>query len=357
MDITSTAPRSRQRLTWLDFFRGLAVLVMIETHVVNTFLAPSLTGNAWFPLLNYINGLVAPSFLFIAGFVQGMERRNRPGKPIKYARRARRLLGIAALGYALHFPIGEVLQSRWADAWRVGSQVDVLQCLAFGLGLVLGVTWLVERCDARSRNWAWSLGIAALAAVAIVGAPSAQGWVDGPVALRAWVNGTTGSLFPLFPWIGFVFLGALMGACPQRPVPQRIAGLASLAVLAWACRGDVFSAASPSFFLERAVWVLALAALCEWNAQRVFPSLAVYAGTHSLKFYVVHLVLITALAGMGMPTGISGWPAVLGLFALVGTATFGVAWILERWPLFLRPGRAKDQPRIPASEDLPSAAT
>jgi hypothetical protein len=40
---------------------------MIETHVVNTFLSTALRAANWFPILNYLNGLVAPAFLFIAG--------------------------------------------------------------------------------------------------------------------------------------------------------------------------------------------------------------------------------------------------------------------------------------------------
>src|SRR6185436_1734934 len=88
-DITDAAPASRrERVAWLDLFRGAAVLVMIETHVVNTFLAAALRENGWFALLNYVNGLVAPSFLFIAGFVQGLERRTSPTKPIRFGRRA-----------------------------------------------------------------------------------------------------------------------------------------------------------------------------------------------------------------------------------------------------------------------------
>src|SRR5947209_7369520 len=35
-------PANERRLLWLDAFRGAAVLFMIETHVVNTFLASQL---------------------------------------------------------------------------------------------------------------------------------------------------------------------------------------------------------------------------------------------------------------------------------------------------------------------------
>jgi len=348
--VSTDAPpaRRRPRLAWLDFFRGAAVLVMIETHVINTFLAAGLREGGWFPLLNYANGLVAPSFLFIAGFVQGIERRTSPGKPINFQRCASRLLGIVALGYALHFPVAELATHRWADALRVGTQVDVLQCLAIGLGFLLGLTWWVQRFAGRQSEAIWWGGVAVLAIASVLGAPLAQGWMGAPMALRAWFNGTTGSLFPLFPWIGFVFLGALMGAWPERPVAERAAGIVGIAVLAWACRGPTFSAFSPAFFLERAAWVLALAAICEWSARRPLPAMFLYAGKHSLKLYVAHLALITTLVVAGVPVLVSGVPVVLALLAGVGAVSLGVAWFFERLPLFPAPSRPR--------EELPSAA-
>src|SRR5581483_3674314 len=87
--------KPRERVAWIDLYRGMAVLVMIETHVVNSFMAEALRHASWFSVLNYLNGLVAPSFLFIAGFVQGLERGGAPEKPLNYARRSRLLLLIA----------------------------------------------------------------------------------------------------------------------------------------------------------------------------------------------------------------------------------------------------------------------
>ena len=331
---------------------------MIETHVVNTFLAAGLREGGGFALLNYLNGLVAPSFLFIAGFVQGLERLKSPGKPIPYARRAWRLAGIAAVGYALHFPIGELLEHRWADALRVGSQVDVLPCLALGLGLLLGVGWLADRWARRPVSLrGWSAGVMALTGCAVIAAPLVQGWTGGPLVLRAWVNGTTGSLFPLFPWVGFVFFGALAGAWSRRSLPERAAAMIGIAAVAWLCRGTVFSAFSPSFFLERTLWILALAALCEWSAQRRLPRLVLYAGKHSLKLYVAHLILITTLVGAGVASSALSLPATLALLAWVGAVSFGAARFLDRAPEFFSRARPGEEPAIaPAAElSVPAA--
>ncbi len=305
---------------------------MMETHVVNTFLAAGLRESGWFTLLNYVNGLVAPSFLFIAGFVQGLERRTAPAKPVNFTRRASRLLGIAALGYLLHLPGSELVKHRWADALRIGTQFDVLQCLAASLGLLLGLTWLANKIAGQRGEAVWWCGVAGLAAIAVVGAPIGQAWLGGPVPLRACINQSTGSLFPLLPWAGFVFLGVLAGAWPQRPMHERTAGILGLAWLAWACRGATFSALSPAFFLERAAWVLVLAALGEWSARRRVPGWLLFAGRRSLTLYVAHLILISALVAAGVPAAALALPWALTLIAGVAAASLATAHFTTRLP-------------------------
>jgi hypothetical protein len=60
---------STSRLLFADWLRAWALLVMIETHVFNAFLAAQFRDSEWFRNLNFLNGMVAPSFLFVSGFV------------------------------------------------------------------------------------------------------------------------------------------------------------------------------------------------------------------------------------------------------------------------------------------------
>ena len=60
--------QQQSRYLYIDLLRGWAVIVMIEVHVFNAFLVPTFRDETWFKVLNFINGLVAPSFLFIAGY-------------------------------------------------------------------------------------------------------------------------------------------------------------------------------------------------------------------------------------------------------------------------------------------------
>jgi hypothetical protein len=340
----------------------MAVLVMIETHVVNTFLASAVRAEGWFTILNYINGLVAPSFLFIAGFVQGMERGATPEKAVNFARRARQLLVLLLVGYTLHIPWTEMGQHRWDAALRVGTQVDVLQCIAASLGLLLGVTWLARKVGGRRGNDFWWLGLIALLLFSVFIAPYAAECQGLPIPLQAWVNRSTGSWFPLFSWAGFVFFGAIAGgvyglARRTAEAPENSANLhplfalkrassvflitpLPLAASAWVFRAAAYSSVSPASFFERAAWVLVLAALCEWFVTRQRPSLPLFAGKHSLTLYVVHLVLISSIAGWGVPMNALPLPSVIGGILGIGAASLGLTWLLDKARTFLRDRKA-----------------
>src|SRR5579872_6893470 len=107
MPSTSPSP-VKSRLEFIDLLRGWAVVVMIETHVINALLAQSYRDSSWFPYLDFANGLVAPSFLFCAGCGLWISLGRRWDdylalrKPLwVYFRRLGWILGI---GYALHLP-------------------------------------------------------------------------------------------------------------------------------------------------------------------------------------------------------------------------------------------------------------
>ena len=321
--------KKRARVEWLDLFRGAAVLAMIETHVVNTFLAPGLREAAWFGWLEWSNGLVAPAFLFIAGYALGMG--GRVEKSGGFARKAKRLGGVAALGYALHFPWMEIGPGRWAEALRTGSQVDVLQCLAAALCCVLAVQAL---CGGLAEKWR-SAGrlamLSALAAGTVLLAPVSAHWSGGPVPFAAFLNDHTGSLFPLFPWAAFVFAGALAGMFSAQRAGWLLVAAAVVKGCALLADDGVFSALSPAFFGARLAWVLALAALCRGIAWVWTPRGVLFAGRESLVMYAGHLLIIAWSVQAGVPHGGFGWMGVTGIFAVVLGATFAVAWAKAKW--------------------------
>src|SRR5215470_5390935 len=55
------------RLAYLDWMRGLAVLIMLQGHVLEGWLRPQDRGSEWFWLSQFLGGLPAPIFLFLVG--------------------------------------------------------------------------------------------------------------------------------------------------------------------------------------------------------------------------------------------------------------------------------------------------
>ena len=58
---------SSNRLAYLDWMRGLAVLIMLQGHVLEGWLRPQDRGSEWFWLSQFLGGLPAPIFLFLVG--------------------------------------------------------------------------------------------------------------------------------------------------------------------------------------------------------------------------------------------------------------------------------------------------
>src|SRR5262245_38509136 len=55
------------RLVYLDWMRGLAVLIMLQGHVMDAWVRPSDRSGEWFWLSQFLGGLPAPIFLFLVG--------------------------------------------------------------------------------------------------------------------------------------------------------------------------------------------------------------------------------------------------------------------------------------------------
>ena len=208
-------PPARRRVEFIDLLRGWAVIVMIETHVFGATLTPDITASGLFQVIKFVNGLVAPSFLFASGMAYAVTTRRKINDYLSFGwplfRQLGRLLFVLLIGYALHIPKFNYTHLRYEageEAWNIFWQADVLQCIAVSL-LLLQILLLVLRSERRLYNViAWATGII-LAATPLVWGTDFRTIL--PVPLAAYMNGLHESLFPLFPWSAFLFSGALAG--------------------------------------------------------------------------------------------------------------------------------------------------
>lgn len=334
-------PSAGNRLELLDWFRGVAVLAMIWVHSANTFSHDGLQSERWFAGLDFWHGLVAPAFFWISGFLRGFF--VRPGK-LPGRATLLRLLGILMLGYALRFPLPSLLQGTCDEvAWRAFFQVDVLQTLALSGLLIIGVE------HAARTPWQRDFAVFVLMLCAVLLVKPAQSWATLWLPFDAWLNRSSGSLFPVFPWLGFGLAGFLCGRVGTGPQWKRkITWLAGGgALVAWLAPGMSWLNGSAGFFLQRLGWVCLFAGLLAWLipvCQRRVPGIGIllsFAGRESLILYVLHLQLIhgvpwpggTLEAAYGNSHGIAG---VIAWFLALAGLSLALARMKSSLPSFRR---------------------
>ncbi len=319
--------QTSKREVYIDAFRGLMALVMVQGHVMDALLTRQALAQPWYVFQQMFHGSTAPGFLFASGFVAGLPR--APLSLHASARRARRLLFVLGVGYFLHLPYGSFwkIVGNATPAERAALfACDALQVIAVTQLVVLGLQWLAGRH--------WTRVAAALALVVIALSPLV--WWSGvsrslPEAIAAYLDDRTGSRFPIFPFSAFVLGGTLAGATLGRVDPlvrhrrALLGGGALLAIgglVAWALGSKVayWWGASPAYVLVRLGGLLLMMRLVEIAADAALPGTRALAllGHETLLVYVLHLYLLFGgVFGSSPLLALGGRAGFLSAFATV----------------------------------------
>jgi uncharacterized membrane protein len=338
---TGAAATPGNREIYIDVFRGLMALVMVQGHVSDTLLSPALQADPLYQSQRTFHGSTAPGFLFASGFVAGLPRSPLSAKAS--LRRARRLLFVLGVGYFLHLPYFSFWKTLQASAAEKAAlyACDALQCIAVTQLLVLALQWLA------GVRWTAVAGV--LAAVVLAAGPfvwSARLAERLAPALGAYLDESTGSHFPLFPFAAFVLAGTVAGTTLGRREPSARhrrtvqAGLALIAAgvlvhLPLAGRVD-FWHISPAYVLVRLGGLLLLLRLVEAASRRGWPGIGTLAlfGHETLQVFVLHLVLL--FGGVIGPSALLAWHGRLGYAATAGVllamlpVLYASAWLWHR---------------------------
>ena len=331
-------PPSKREL-YLDAFRGLMALVMVQGHVMDTLLTRAALADPWYVWQQVLHGSTAPGFLFASGFVAGLPR--APLSLRAGLRRARRLLFVLGVGYYLHLPYFSLWKTLGAATGAERALLfacDALQVIAATQLFVLGLQGIAGR---RWTRWAGAFALAVATATPFV-------WASGlgallPEAIAPWLDEATGSRFPVFPFSAFVLAGtlagALLGHAPARrrrrlEIAAAIGLLALGGVLALALRGRVdFWGPSPAYVFVRLGALLLLLRVVEAAAVWGLPGIRALAllGHETLLAFVLHLTLLFG-GGFG-PSPLTAWHGTLGFAGATGVLAMmipvllGAAWL------------------------------
>ncbi|NJD21188.1 MAG: DUF1624 domain-containing protein [Melioribacter sp.] len=303
----------KKRALFIDMLKGLALIIMVEVHVVNSMLLPSLKESWWFPSLNFINGLVAPSFSFASGMVfvlslqKGVDQLRTFGK--EFWRKLSRVGLIFFVGYSLHLPyysLTKILNNQTQQNLNSLFTVDILQIISTGL-----IVLLLARIFIKSEKRFYNFMLASTAIILIISPLMWQ--IDFanylPLFFANYFNKMHGSLFPVFPWWAFVFSGAYVAKYyieakqnnSEKAFARKIIITGSLFYLSSVLIMYVFFPQvlakiipNPFFFLERFGLILLFLGIFWFylNNKENYTSLILDVSRESLLVYWVHLQLI-----------------------------------------------------------------
>ncbi len=351
---------TRARVSYVDWMRGFAVLLMMQTHAYHSWLTPEAKTSGFYGLSRLVGGYPAPLFLFLAGLGLALlaELRHGHGASVATVRWEMARRGLEVLAYAVAFRLWMFATSGFVRVSGL-TRVDVLNCIGLSM-LMVGLVALSAPSHA-ARLWR-AVGLAAVIAVLTPLAWDTPwpAWI--PDAVKGyWTGRVHGAFFPIFPWAGFTAAGAaagtLLAAARRAGSEGRLVGglaLFGAFTMAIALRLDElpspypvddFWRTSPSFFLIKTgvlllVFGLSYAwSLAPWSA---WPSPLRLLGRASLLVYWIHIEIV--YGGIVAPTlrhELTVSEASVGLAALTATM------------LALAYARTKIRLRLPLAPAIP----
>jgi uncharacterized membrane protein len=324
----ATAPARR---TYLDVLRGVAVLVMIEAHVIDSWTRVADRKSRAFGESLILGGFGAPLFLFLAGVAVALSAgsKARRSGDSRAAVRAVQRRGLEIFLLAFVFRFQSLVLSK-APAWTM-LKVDILNIMGPGI-ILAAMVWGLFR-TVRARLVAFTV-----ATLLIVWATPVIRQSAGLAVLSDWLEGYLRPIpnltnFTMFPWLAFVTAGALTGVildAARTPEADRRVNLGFAAgglVVAFAAYQASFlpalgvpssfwTTSASFFFLRLGLLVAALGLAYAWEqrptAGRRWSPLQLL-GRSSLFIYWIHVELVYGLISLPLHGAFSLRGAWIGL--------------------------------------------
>lgn len=309
------ASKVSSRFYALDLVRLLAMLAMMQGHVLSALVSTEHLNVAEFPwnIWHFIRGLTAPIFLMTSGavhvFANKRNENGELGKDILF-KRLRWAVTLIGIGYLMVFPANRIFDLPYvpAQVWQAFFRVNILQLTGITLLLLMFVFSLTR------SNRTFTIASLSIASGITFLAPFVE-QVDWfailPEWLASYLSYNHGSIFPFFPFAAYMFFGVGVGRYLQGiPAAERaerfpkftgIAGavLVALALLATVQPLTIFPAHSyhltgPDFVLLRVGLTLLFMSAVGflYKATSQWGHYYSLFGKKTLHIYVGHLVLL-----------------------------------------------------------------
>lgn len=306
---TNARPNNRNtsgRLTFLDWARGLAVVIMLQGHVFHSFNRTDLRSGGPFTLSQFLGGIGPAIFLVLTGItlafiMDGRERKGLgPFARWKASLRRAGYLFMLAFLFRIQLWLFAFSQSDWRNLFKV----DILNCMGFGILLMSGMAFFTT---ADRVKLCAGLGAAIAAASPLV---SSIDWRWLPPQVSAYFVPSY-QYFAFFPWAAFIAFGLSIGSALrliQAEHMNRVMQWGTLLGFGLILGGQYFSNVPYSIYPKSEFWldspgliviklgvvllILALAFVWTEYATAGAWSWLRQFGTTSLLVYWVHIELV-----------------------------------------------------------------
>jgi uncharacterized membrane protein len=204
-------PGNRPRRRYIDWARGVAVLVMIEAHTIDAWTRAADRESIAFRNARIVGGFAAPLFLWLAGIAAVLAAaatlRRTGSRAAAVEAVCRRGLEIFILAFL--FRIQAFIVSPGSDLLMI-FRVDILNIMGPAL-VAAGLLWSANR---TTSGMVWSCAAVAVLIAMITPLVRATTVLDPLPQWIQWYLRPAGqqTTFVAFPWAGFVFAGAGVGA-------------------------------------------------------------------------------------------------------------------------------------------------
>ncbi|GAB4290275.1 MAG: hypothetical protein Kow0098_08750 [Ignavibacteriaceae bacterium] len=289
---------------------------MVQGHTVDVLLANEFRNveytaySIWF----FMRGMTAPIFMFTAGtvFVYLFRLVNKPFfENPRVWKGVKRFLLLVLLGYLLRYPTPTLIDFSKVseESLRIFYSVDVLHLIGFSLLFLLILSFIAEKIK-LGDYLIFSIASAFFFLFHLYS--KNYNWTEiFPVPVAAYFNKSTGSLFPLFPWAGYVIAGGVLGSyLAKHPLVFRsfklsfylaVYGIIFLTVSFLLKMfspensvPEIIPASELSIIFLRTGFVLILNSLVSFISLKIksIPKILILIGRNTLLIYVVHLMIL-----------------------------------------------------------------
>jgi len=354
-----------QRFPFLDWMRGLAVVIMIQCHTFNSFTPLDLREGGPYVLTQFVGGMAAPLFLLMAGMttafqMESLERRE-PSPWRRWLVSLQRAGYILTIAFTFRFT-NWLFSVPHASATEM-TKVDILNCMGVGMAVLAGLA--VFPSGARTR-------LAVLAGVAIAAACPLMTnlpWSGTPALLQEYlVPGPGRGRFPFFPCASYLAFGLALGTMVKRAAAERFDRLMQWSMLigfSMIFIGQYFSNIPASIYPRADFWtdspalvvirvgicMMIMAGAYLWTEYCAGAgwSWMLAMGKNSLMVYWVHVMIVYGSLvqplkrALSIPQG--ALATLIVTLMMIAMSALWLAWKSRRAAGSAPPSRSPDQKR------------